>query len=150
MEYIFDINISTDGDFSFPYVPCDMKYYPTSGTYSLNKIYDDKVSAIKDITDICAFLKEQMQTDRDWVKEMFNERIDNFVLRIYEANIDIGTYISEYMSGNYDKTEFAFYVQSNRYNFTLNLTDEEFELIRKNGKNITIWQVKDAVLALFK
>ena len=61
MEYIFEVDILTDGDFCFPYVPCGMDYYPTNGAYSLKKSYDDKVSAIKDITNICAFLKEQME-----------------------------------------------------------------------------------------
>jgi hypothetical protein len=127
-----------------------MSCYPTSGTYSLKKSYDDKVSAIKDITNICAFLKEQMDTNRDWAREMFNERIDSFVLQIYEADITTDTYISEHMSGNYDGTEFVFRVQPCVYNFGLRLTDEEFELIRKNEKLVTIGQVKDAVLALFR
>lgn len=150
MEYIFEVNISTDGDFCFPYVPCDMKWYPTSETYSLKKSYDDKASAIRDITDICAFLKEQMCTHRDWVRKMFNERIDSFVLQLYGADDTTGTYIYEYMSGNYDGTEFIFRVQPHVYNFSLSLTDEESELIRKNGKLVTIGQVKDAVIALFK
>lgn len=151
MEYIFEVNISTDGDFHFPYVPCGMDHYPTNGTYSLEKSYNDKAKAIKDITNICAFLKEQMDTSRDWVREMFNERIDSFVLQLYKVDDSSDTtYISEYMSGNYDGTEFIFRVQPNRYNFGINLTDEEYELIRKNGKLVTIGQVKDAILALFK
>lgn len=149
MEYIFEVNISTDGDFCFPYVPCGMEIYP-GGNYSFTKSYEDKVEAVRDITNICAFLKEQMDTDRNWVREMFNERIDSFVLQLYGADDTTGTYISEYMSGNYDGTEFIFRVQPHVYNFSLSLTDEESELIRKNGKLVTIGQVKDAVLALFK
>lgn len=150
MEYIFEVNISTDDDFGFSYIPRDMKYYPTNGTYSLKNSYDDKASAIKDITDICAFLKGQMSTGRDWVKEMFNERIDSFVRQVCEVDVSVDTYIAEYMSGNYDGTEFIFRVQPHRYNFSLNLTDEEAELIRKNGKCVSIGQVKEAILALFK
>ena len=150
MEYIFEVNISTDGDFHFPYVPCGMDHYPTNGTYSLEKSYDDKAAAIRDITDICAFLKEQMCTSRDWVREMFNERIDSFVLQLYSSDNTTGTYISEYMSGNYDGTEFIFRVKPNVYNFSLSLTDEESELIRKNGKFVSIGQVKDVVLNLFR
>ena len=150
MEYIFEVDILTDGDFCFPYVPCGMDYYPTNGAYSLKKSYDDKVTAIKDITNICAFLKEQMDTHRDWVKEMFNERVDRFVTRLYEVDNTADVYINECMSGNYDGTEFTFRIQPNIYNFGLRLTDEEFDLIRKNSRLVTIEQVKNAVLDLFR
>lgn len=148
MEYTFEITINTDGDFYFPYMPCDMEYYPASGQYSLNKTYDDKTEAIKDITRICAFLKEQMDTGKDWAKEEFNECVDSFVRQVCGDNSS--TYITKYMSGNYDGTEFTFNVIPNMYSFSLALTDEEWELIRKNKKLVSLGQVKDAVLALFK
>jgi hypothetical protein len=150
MEYIFKIDISTDGDFSFPYVPRGMDYYPTNGTYSLEKSYDDQEVAIQDIVSICTFLKEQMYTSRNWVRDYFNTCIDSFMRHVHENDYNTNHYISEYMSGNYDGTEFVFCVQPHRYNFSLNLTDEEAELIRKNGKLVSIGQVKDAVLGLFK
>lgn len=150
MQYIFEVDILTDGDFWFPYVPCGMDYYPTNGTYSLKKDYDNKESAIKDITDICAFLKEQINANRDWVKEMFNERIDSFVTQLYEANSTTDTYVHEYMSGNYDGTEFTFRAQPNIYNIRLRLTDEEYDLIRKNTNIVTTEQVKNAVLDLLR
>jgi hypothetical protein len=150
MEYIFEVDIVTDGDFHFPYIPCDMRYYPTNGTYSLKKSYDDKESAIKNVTDICAFLKEQMDTDREWVREMFNNCVDIFVRDLHEEDITSYTHIYEEMNGNYSGTEFIFHVNPNRYDFSLNLTDEEFELIRKNGKLVSIGQVKNAVLDLFR
>ena len=150
MKYIFDVSISTDGDFRFPYIPSGMNYYSTSGTYSLERFYDDKESAIKDITDVCAFLKEQMTTSRDWVKEMFDKCVDSFVTRVYKAAITPNTYVHEYMSCNYDCTEFTFSVQPNFYNVDLPLTDEEFELIKKNNNLVTVGQIKDAVLDLFR
>ena len=54
------------------------------------------------------------------------------------------------MSCNYDCTEFTFSVQPNFYNVDLPLTDEEFELIKKNNNLVTVGQIKDAVLDLFR
>lgn len=151
MKYIFKVNILTDGDFYFPYVPCGMDYYYTNEAfYSMEKVYNDRESAIKDIADICAFLKKQINTSKDYVKEMFNEHIDKFIKRIYETDNTVNTCVDEYMSGNYDGTEFSFRVQPNIYNFKLHLTDEEYELIRKNKHLVSIGEVKDVILSLFK
>ena len=149
MEYIFKVNISTDGDFAFPYTPRGMEY-DDGDYYELEKSYDDKSRAINDITDICAFLKEQLRTSRNYVRKDFNKMLDDFVCRLYEADDTAYTYISEHMYGNYDGTEITFQVRPKKYNVSLRLTDEEWELIRKNEKLVTIEQVKDAVLALFR
>lgn len=149
MDYIFKINISTDGDFAFPYTPRSMEFDGCED-YELEKSYGDRDSAIKDITNICAFLKDQMHTSREYVRKDFNKMIDDFVKRLYESDDTAYTFISEHMYGNYDGTEITFQVQPHKYNLSLKLTDEEYALIRKNEKLVTIEQVKNAVLALFK
>jgi hypothetical protein len=126
-----------------------MEIYP-GGNYSFTKSYEDKVEAVKDITNICTFLKEQMDTERDWVREMFNDSVDIFVRDLHEADITSDTYIYEGMSGNYCGTDFIFRVKPCEYSFTLSLTDEEFELIHKSIGLVTRGQIKDAVMALFK
>ena len=149
MEYIFEVNIVTDGDFSFPYTPRDMDF-DNYERYSLDKSYNNMVSAISDITDICTFLKEQLRTSRDYVRKDFNKMIDDFVRRVYEAKDDTNTYVIEQLSGNYDGTELVFRIQPRKYSINLRLTDEDYELIHKNEKLVTIEQVKEAVLALFR
>ena len=149
MEYIFEVNIATDGDFSFPYTPRDMDF-DNDERYSLDKSYNNMASAVSNITDICAFLKEQLCTNRNYVRKDFNKMIDNFVSRVYESEDSTNTYINEYLSGNYDGTSFVFRIQPRKYPLNLHLTDEEYELIRKNEKLVTIEQVKNAILALFK
>lgn len=149
MEYIFEVNIATDGDFSFPYTPRGMDF-DNYERYSLDKSYNNMASAVSDIADICAFLKEQLCTSRNYVRKDFNKMIDDFVRRVYEAEDDTNTYINEYLGGNYDGTEFVFRIRPHRYPLNLQLTDEEYELIRKNEKLVTIGQVKEAVLALFR
>ena len=147
MNYILDINISTDGDFWFPFVPRGMEYCESSQQYELGKTYTDLTAAITDITRICTFLKEQVQTNREWVKKDFIACVDNFSRHIIN-NTD-STYIHEYMDGNYFGTEFTFSVNLNRRNFSLTLSDEELEIIRKNEKAVTAEQIKDAVVALY-
>ena len=149
MEYIFEVNIATDGDFCFPYTPRDMDF-DNYERYSLDKSYNNIAAAVGDITDICAFLKEQLCTSRNYVRKDFNKMIDDFVRRVYEAEDVANTYINEYLSGNYDGTELIFRIQPHKYPLNLRVTDEEYELIRKNEKLVTIEQVKEAVLNLFK
>ena len=75
MRYILKINICTDGDFGFRFVPRGMKF---DEDYTLKKEYNDKDTAIKDIVNICEFLKEQIHTNKDYVREAFNECVDGF------------------------------------------------------------------------
>lgn len=149
MKYIFEVNVYTDGDFGFQFVPRGMEF-DEDCEYRLKKSYDDKDRAIQDITNICAFLKEQMNTDRDWVKEMFNECIDEFVNKIYKHDANTDTYIAEYMSGNYDGTEFIFRAEAQYINCGFHVTDEEYSMMKASDKLVTNGMVKEAVLALFR
>lgn len=151
MRYILELDISTDGDFGFDYVPVGMECDSWKNCYSLTKEYNDEGLATRDIVNICAFLKENIQCDRDWVKEMFCQRMDNFIHQIYAADFtNTDTYIYESMSGNYDGTSFVFRVAPCEFTFSLNLTDEEFKLVRKKTGLVTREQIKDVVMALYK
>ena len=149
MKYIFEVNICTDGDFSFPFVPCGMEHCMYEN-YSFKKSYEDRDKAIEDIVNICSFLKEQMHTSRDYVREDWNECIDNFIKRLCASKKTVYEYVEECIGGNYDGTEFIFRVVPHSYKFEFRVTDEEYEMLRKNAYGVTIGMVKEAVMALFR
>lgn len=149
MKYIFEVNVYTDGDFGFQFVPRGMEF-DGGYEYTLEKSYDDRDVAIKDITNICVFLKEQMETSRKYVREDWNRCIDDFVKRLYASNKSEHERVEEYMSGNYDGTEFIFRAEAQRLKCDFCVTDEEYEMIKSNRSGVTIGMVKEAVLALFK
>ena len=149
MEYIFDVNIYTDGDFHFPFVPCGMKDY-ADDNYTLVRSYKDRDEAIKDVVSICSFLKEHMHTNRDYVREDLNKCIDTFLDRLCSSSETENEYIAEYIYGNYDGTEFVFRVVPHCFHYDMRVTDEEYEMINKNENGVTMGMVKEAVLALFR
>ena len=148
MKYVFEIKIYTDGDFGFPYVPKGMTFDGDYG-YELRKEYKDRERAIKDILTICGFLKEQINTRRNYVKEYWSECVTNFVKRLEESN-NIHEYITECMSGNYDGTEISFYTEDDYVEFGFYVSDEEMELIKNNHEKVTNEMIKKAVLDLFR
>lgn len=148
MKYIFKINIYTDGDFSLPFVPCGMKY-DGDYEYTFEKYYKDRNKAIEDVVNICSFLKERICTSKNYIKEIWNTHIDNFVKHLKESNESVYERVEEYMSGNYEGTEFIFRAEAQRLNYSFAVTDEEFEMIHKNDSCVTNSMVKEAVLALF-
>ena len=146
MKYIFEIKIYTDGDFCFPYVPRGMAY-DGDYNYSFRESYNDRAEAIEDITDICTFLKANIYTHRDYVKESWEQHVDNFVAQLADPECD---FISEEMGGNYDGTELILRTEQKSYGCLFRVTDEEDELIRKNERSVTREMIKEAVMALFK
>lgn len=149
MKYIFKINICTDGDFSFPYVPRGMTFNGHEN-YEFDESFDDKNKAIKNILDICAFLKEQMYTSRDYVRESWNKCIDEFTKQLKESDNTEHNKISTYMYGNYDGTEISFYTEDDYIKCEFYATDEEIELIKNNHEGITNEMIKEVVLDLFR
>ena len=111
MKYIFQIHVQTDGDFCLPFIPRKMKY-DTHGDYSLYESYNDRDRAIEDVLSICAFLKECIETPRDYVKRMWEECIDSFVERLKASDMSADEEITEYIGGNYEGTEFCFYAEA--------------------------------------
>ena len=148
MNYVFEIKIYTDGDFGFQFVPRGMKY-DGGYEYTFEKAYSDRDKAIEDVVDICSFLKSYMHTSRDYVKEDWSMLIDNFVKHLRESSESVYERIEEYMSGNYEGTEFVFRAEAQRVNCSFSVTDEEFEMIRNNYIHVTHSMIKEAVLALY-
>jgi hypothetical protein len=83
MKYIFEINLYTDGDYALPFVPCGMKY-DGDYEYTFKKCYTDRDVAIDDVSKICVFLKENIRTSRDYVKESWDRHIDQYIAKLNE------------------------------------------------------------------
>lgn len=149
MEYIFEATICTNDDFAFPFVPCDMERF-VDGTYSLKKSYENRVSAIVDVTNICTFLKEHIETNSNWTRETWVECVDNFVESLHSSKEGAHELVEEYMSGMYEGTELIFRAKPCGYDVRLDLTDEEYEMIRKNVNGVTLGMIKNSVLKLFR
>lgn len=149
MKYIFKIDIYTDGDFNFPYVPRGM-IFDDCYRYEFKKSYDNKKDAIKDILEICSFLRKNVHSYKEYKKESIYKCIDSFVEKIkdVEEDFDHGA-IREYMYGNYDGTEFLLYTEDDYITCGFYASDEEIELF-KNHEGITNEMVKKAVLDLFR
>ena len=148
MKYIFKINVNTDGYFSLQYVPGGMKFDDCEH-YNFKKEYNDRDTAIADIINICEFLKGQIRTPRDYVEQDWNDCVDNFVKKLKTSKEGLYERVEEYISGNYDGTEFIFYVEKEYFKCGFYVTDEEYALIKNNHK-VTNGMVKEVVMALFK
>ena len=148
MKYVFKIDIYTDGDFGFPYVPrgmsCDDGY-----RYTLEKSYIKEDKAIDDVRAICAYLKEQIHTSRDYVKESWDRCVDEFIKQIDEFDKNEHRTLYSCMYGNYEGTEISFYTEDDYITCGFYATDEEIELF-KNHEGVTNEMVKEAVLNLFR
>ena len=149
MKYLLEIRIRTDGDFHFPFVPVGMQY-DGDEEYDFTKEYKDRNEAINDVVNICAFLQEHIHTDNAYVRDYWNTAVNYFVNRLRASKEKIGEYVYSFMDGNYSGTEFIFHAIPNEYRFEMMLTDEEYELIKKNGSNINMGTIHDAVMSLFK
>lgn len=149
MEYIFEVNIYTDGDFCFPFVPCGMDCY-SDETYRLKKFYENRDKAIEDIVNICDFLKDQMHTSRYYIHELWNECIDNFIERLYASIETEHEIVEKCLGGNYDGTEFIFQVLPHHYYCDFRINDEEYKMVKRNVNGVTSGMIKEAIMALYK
>lgn len=147
MKYIFEINIFTDGDFGIPFVPAGMKY-DGEYNYSFRKEYTNRNIAIESAIEICTFLKDYMETSRDNVKESWNSRINSFIRRLKESTESVHERVESYMGGNYEGTEWIFRAEPLSFDFSINVTDEEYRLIRSN-RSIGYSEIKKAILELY-
>lgn len=149
MRYIFKINVHTDGDFCLEFVPRGMSCDDDYDRYYLEREYSNKETAIKNILEICNFLKKYMHTSRDYVKKSWDNCIDDFIESIMTEDVD-ENYISEYISGNYDGTKFVFYAEEEIVNIGFRVTDEELEMIKNYPNKLTEEELKDCFLDLIK
>ena len=150
MKYIFEINIFTDGDFGLPFVPAGMKY-DGEYNYSFRKEYTNRNIAIESAIEICTFLKEQISTHRETVKESWEYHTDEFIRNLKESTESAGERVESYMGGNYEGTEWIFRAEPRTFNFAIDLTDEELELILdvRQGNRIGYEDIKKAILELY-
>lgn len=144
MNYTFEINIQTDGDFILSFIPHGMQY--DEEDYYLSKDYKDRETAINDIINICKFLKDQIRTHKDYIKSDWDYLIDSFIKSLQESNEDVDECIEEGIYGNYD-IEFMFYAVKQYFNCGFYVNDEELEIL-KNDK-VTEEMVKSTILNLY-
>jgi hypothetical protein len=149
MNYIFEINLYTDGDYSLPFVPCGMKY-DGDYEYTFRKSYTDRDVAIKNIFSICSFLKENIHTSRDYIKKDWDNHIDHFITKLKTSNPSAPERVEEYMGGNYEGTEWVFKTEAQKIDCSFFVTDEEFEMIKKNDNHISRKDIKEAILSMFR
>ena len=149
MNYVFKIKIYTDGDFSLPYVPRGMTYNDCY-QYKFKKSYRNIDKAIEDVLEICSYLKDNMHTSRDYVKEYWDRCIDDFVEQLNAFDKNKHEKIYSYMSGNYDGTKFSFYSKDDYVKCNFYASDEELKMIKENRNGVTNAMIKEAVMNLFR
>lgn len=148
MKYEFKIDFYTDGDFSFSYIPREM-IYDGDYTYTLNKVYSNRDEAIENVLEICAFLKENAYTHKDYLADWWNACIDEFTRKLKASDsvpherIEINKYGNQELKISFNSTED--YITCGFY-----ATDEEIKLFRDNRDGITNEMVKEAILNLFR
>lgn len=149
MKYVLEISINTDGDFTFPFVPRGMEYY-SDCSYNFSKTYNDINKAKEDVKTICTFLRGNMGTDRDYVREQFYGCVDEFISKVDSyGGSSKNEVVASYMSGNYDGTVFEFYSEEQWVDCGFHVSEEEYQMI-KGSKNVTQEIIKEAVLNLFR
>ena len=148
MKYIFTINIQTDGDFGFQFVPRGMEQ-ENCDWFKFERIYIDRADAIEDVEEVCRFLRENIHTSRDSMVETWHTCIDNFLNSLRNSEASINEYVEENIYGNYDGTEFLFRAAPNVVNFKFDVTDEEYARILDHRINVKQEKVKAAILALY-
>ena len=155
MKYKLKINLYTDGDFGFDYVPTGTVRYECGPEYIYEYEYDDRKSAIENTKRICNFFRENIRTNdsKIYVKYNIRECIDTFLERIMEfegSDKNIHVNIHEYVHGNYDGTEFSFESTDDYISCGFYVSDEEQEIITKNIHLVSNDMIKEAVLNVFR
>lgn len=148
MKYIFTINIQTDGDFGFQFVPRGMEQ-ESCDWFKFERTYTDRAKAIEDVEEVCRFLRENIHTHRDSMVETWHTCIDNFLNSLRNSEASNDEYVEENIYGNYDGTEFLFRAAPNVVNLKFDVTDEEYARIMDHRINVKPEKVKAAILALY-
>ena len=150
MEYRLEINICTDGDFGFEFIPRDMSF--DGEDYSLIKDWTDKTKAFEETLRLCQYLRDNVR-GRDYTIEDFKQRMNTFIEHINMVKNEPSDefFVSESMSGNYDGTEFQFSGQPKFIKCGFRTTDEEYDIIKKGiDAGVTNEMIKEAVIKLCK
>lgn len=148
MKYIFEINIQTDGDFGFQFVPTGMTE-ENSEWYTFERSYIDRDKAIEDVGNICKFLRENVCAVRDSVIATWHCCIDNFLTELQNSEASVNECVETTADGNYYGTRFLFRAAPKIINFKFDVTDEEYNRILDHRINVKQARIKAAVLALY-
>ena len=146
MKYQFKISINTDGDFCFPFVPCGMTR--DGDKYYFLEEYRDRERAVQAACDICQFLKNNLKTNRDYVRKEIRKFFVNFEARLKDSEVSDSEFVSEYLDGNYNWTEISFEALPTRYKISFVVDDEEVWRIQKSIARLKDEDIKKAVLDL--
>lgn len=154
MRYILEMDLYPDGDFGFPFlVPCGLIWNDKEGKYSLKKEYSNRKTAVKEINEICSYLKDKVHGEDyvvDGVRLMFEEFLNELNSNTSNENLSIeNEYVHEEMSGNQYGTEITFYSEP-KYYYDLPWTDEELDIIINSKNGPTQKDLKQAILNLYK
>lgn len=154
MRYIFEMDLHPDGDFGFPFlVPCGLIWNDDEGKYSFKKEYSSRKTAVKEVNEICSYLKDNVHGINyvvDRVRLMFEEFLNELNSNTSNENLSIeNEYVYEEMSGNQDGTEITFYSLPEYY-YELPWTDEELDIINNSKNSPTQKDLKQAILNLYK
>lgn len=152
MRYILEMDLYPDGDFGFPFlVPCGLIWNDKEGKYSFKKEYSNRKTAVKEINEICTYLKDNVHGINyvvDRVRLMFEEFLKELNSNTSNENPSIeNEYVYEEMSGN--QTEITFYSEPEYY-YDLPWTDEELDIIINSKNSPTQKDLKQAILNLYK
>lgn len=152
MRYIFEMDLHTDGDFGFPFlIPCGLIWNNEKEKYSFKKEYSNRKTAVKEVNEICTYLKDNVHGINyvvDRVRLMFEEFLKELNSNTSNENPSIeNEYVYEEMSGN--QTEITFYSEPEYY-YDLPWTDEELDIIINSKKSPTQKDLKQAILNLYK
>ena len=148
MKYIFEINIQTDGDFGFRFVPTGMTE-ENSEWYTFERSYIDRDKAIEDVGSICKFLRENVCAVRDSVIATWHCCIDNFLTELQNSEASVNECVETTADGNYYGTRFLFRAAPKIVNFKFDVTDEEYNKILDHRINVKQARIKTAILALY-
>lgn len=154
MRYIFEMDLHTDGDFDFSFLipfPCGLIWNNEKEKYSFKKEYSNRKTAVKEVNEICSYLKDNVHGINyvvDRVRLMFEEFLKELNSNTSNENPSIeNEYVYEEMSGN--QTEITFYSEPEYY-YDLPWTDEELDIISNSKNSPTQKDLKQAILNLYK
>lgn len=152
MRYIFEMDLHPDGDFGFPFlISCGLIWNNEKEKYSFKKEYSNRKTAVKEVNEICTYLKDNVHGINyvvDRVRLMFEEFLKELNSNTSNENPSIeNEYVYEEMSGN--QTEITFYSEPEYY-YDLPWTDEELDIIINSKNSPTQKDLKQAILNLYK
>lgn len=145
-EYSLSMRFCTDGDYGFDFVPVGMTFDGME-TYDYEEEFDNEREAYDKTKKICAFLKANIRTSRDYVRRDLETMFDDFLCGVNKSEKENReqAYVSRGLFGNYCGTELQFVCKEPRVCVgNIQLTEEEYALVEK--AKLTRGEYKDVLL----